>query len=139
MVVGGRDGDRVKTSINIPDQLHAQVQDLAPELPFGELVRDALVLALPQWQLEVTGGAGVLALHVRVRAAEAAAALAGGETIRRQRKPRVNPRPAAPAVPAPDAPPARRKATARKSATTAATDYDRSESRSTKPGRSRRS
>lgn len=111
----------MKTSINIPDQLHDQAQDLAPEIPFGELVRDALVLALPLWQADAAGGPAMLALKVRLRAAEAAAGLEGVGLMRRQRKPRATPRPPAPPAPVPATPPTRRKAAAPKSATKATT------------------
>lgn len=122
----------MKTSINIPDQLHDQAQDLAPEIPFGELVRDALVLALPLWKADAAGGPAMLALKVRLRAAEAAAGLEGVGLMRRQRKPRATPRPPAPPAPVPATPPTRRKVAAPKSGTKARSmsDYDRSESRS---------
>lgn len=114
----------MKTSITLPDVLHTTVQDLAPDSPFGELVRDALVMALPTWEAEKAQGQVVLDLNIKLRAARASAAQAGLVTVRQQRKPRAQTRPAAPPKPVPATPPARPRKAAPKSATRAAMKPD---------------
>lgn len=39
----------MKTSINVPEWLYEQVSAACPEIPFGTLARDALIIALPVW------------------------------------------------------------------------------------------
>lgn len=109
----------MKTSINVPDELHHQVQDLAPDIPFGELVRDALLLALPIWQADVKQGPVVMQLQLKLRAVEASAGEHGVSLVRRQRKPRPASPPAEREAPAPATAPARRPRAGKQSATTA--------------------
>jgi len=84
----------VKTSINVPDWLHEDVTALAPEVPFGEMVRDALIIALPVWTKAAAGSAAEIPLRARLRFAEANAAqervrrvaLEAAEQARRDRR-----------------------------------------------------
>lgn len=61
----------MKTSVNIPDWLHDEVRQLAGETPFGEQVRDALLIALPLWRSEAADAPLKRALKAKLREIEA--------------------------------------------------------------------
>ena len=61
----------MKTSVNIPDWLHDEVRQLAPDTPFGEQVRDALLIALPVWRQDSQESALKRALKAKLRELEA--------------------------------------------------------------------
>lgn len=65
----------MKTSINVPDWLHDQVEAATPGLSFSEACRDALLLALPAWRKVTDTPAVVVPLNARIRMVEAEAAL----------------------------------------------------------------
>ena len=66
----------MKTSINVPDWLHDQVQAATPGLSFSEACRDALLLALPTWASSTDTPAITISLRARLRIAQAEAARA---------------------------------------------------------------
>lgn len=129
----------MKTSIIIPDGLHRQVADLAPDVSFGELVRDALLIAMPTWEKEHVQGPVVAEMARRLRTAEANASPAAVGRVRSWTPPRAPQSPPAPAKRAPATPPARPKAGGKRSATKAAAAGDPPAKRSPTRARSRRS
>lgn len=66
----------MKTSINVPDWLHDQVQAATPGLSFSEACRDALLLALPAWASNTDTPAVTIPLRAKLRIAQAEAARA---------------------------------------------------------------
>ena len=128
----------MKTSINVPDELHTTVQDLNPDATFGELVRDALLIALPLWRDEATKGSIVAEMARKLRLAEASADRAVVAPIRRYRPRTVSPDPPAPAAKGPASRPARRPAAAKRSVTKATAESIRQEARRQKRAPSRR-
>lgn len=61
----------MKTSINVPDWLHDQVQAATPGLSFSEACRDALLLCLPKWAGENDGSGYGTVVKARLRMATA--------------------------------------------------------------------
>lgn len=69
----------IKTSIDIPEWLHQQALDSCPDMKFGQLVRDALLIAIPEWRKLGPDRALELALVARLRMMQAEAAERGVE------------------------------------------------------------
>lgn len=44
----------MKTSLNVPEWLRREAEAASPDIPFGTLLRDALVIALPEWRKHST-------------------------------------------------------------------------------------
>lgn len=57
----------MKTSINVPDWLHREAVALNPDQAFGELVRDALLIALPEWRKNAGRSPVERALRMQLR------------------------------------------------------------------------
>ena len=108
----------MKTSIWVPDWLHDQATDTDPEIPFSEMVRDAILIALPVWAREADKSSIERRLRAKVRMLEADAARAQVQLPERRNRRKASARPSAVAGPAPDAPPAGRRPDGRKSQTT---------------------
>lgn len=107
----------MKTSINIPEWLHDKVTATCPGVPFGTLARDALIIALPEWDRHGPDGAAARALEVELRLLSARAAQAGVTLPQTAPARQQRARPRATPTPPPAAPPTRRKSAARKSPT----------------------
>lgn len=129
----------MKTSIHVPQDLYDACTSLDPDIPFAELMRDALVLGLRQWREEVKAGPAVFKLQMQVRAAQSAADLAGAKVPYRGGRTRADRRRAAPPAPEPATPPAGRKAPAKRSGTTAQAPSSRQKPAAPKRARSPRS
>lgn len=110
----------MKTSIHVPQDLYDHVTSLDTEVTFAELMRDALTIALPQWQRELKDGSVAFRLRMRVRAAENAAALAGRAPVYRGGRKAADRRRAAPPAPEPASRPRRHPADGKRSVTTPA-------------------
>lgn len=116
----------MKTSINVPDWLHAEAQALHPDTPFGVIVRDALLISLQTWRGMESRTAVERALKMQLRLetaknareAELAAKAAQARKAARRR--------AAKTKPVPGVRPAHRPASARMSETMAAKQRSRS-------------
>lgn len=109
----------MKTTVNVNADMHRQVCDLAPDVSFSELVRDALIIAHPQWAREAKQGSQVLTLHVKLRAARFSAVQVAAAAKAPAPGKRQGSRRASGATPAPASPPARRSAAGKRSKTTA--------------------
>ena len=110
----------MKTSINIPEWLHDKVTDTCPDVPFGTLARDALLIALPVW-MELGPERGVeQALRAQLRMMQATAAQEGVALPAVKAAPVASPRRAATPTPAPVSRPARPRRTVPASVTRAA-------------------
>lgn len=107
----------MKSSFNLPEWLYDQVQRTCPGQPFGTLVRDALIIALPVWSELGPERALEQALQSELRILAATAAAQGVELPPEARPSKPGRRRAAAQAPAPEAPPAGRPAGGRKSQT----------------------
>lgn len=89
----------MRTSVTVPDWLAQAARDANPGTPFGVIVRDALVRAVPDWRRENTTNPQLRVLRQRMRIATAKGRLNPPEpplTV----KP-LRPRTGRPTVPAP--------------------------------------
>ena len=68
----------MKTSINVPDWLHQEAVDLNPGQAFGLLVRDALLIALPEWRKTANRTPVEKALRMQLRLEQARSGLESG-------------------------------------------------------------
>jgi hypothetical protein len=128
----------MKQSINFPDWLRDEVADLAPGLNFSDLVKDALLLALPGWRKSAEKSPVELELRVKLRLAQATADRVMAEREALRAAPTPPPRSPAVAAPLPGARRARPKPTAKKSATTVPTGSPPKAPETPKRGKSRR-
>ena len=71
----------MKTSINVPDWLHQEVVQLNPDQAFGELVRDALLIALPEWRRNASKSSVERALRMQLRLEQARNARADAPAV----------------------------------------------------------
>lgn len=109
----------MKTSINVPDWLHDDATDCAPDVPFGELVRDALILALPLWRAHNAKHTDYKLMYdIKLRATKAESDRAVRAAMAEVKQDRDRRRRAA-KVPAPGVPPNGRSQAGRKSPTKA--------------------
>ena len=121
----------MKTSVNIPNWLHAEAVALNPDAPFGVLVRDALLIALPEWRRSGKAAPIERALAMQLRLARSESARAAEQQAQASRAAGVAKRQSKAAKRAPDALPAHHRATGRRSGTTASVAVDQ-------PGRKRK-
>lgn len=67
----------MKSSFDLPDWLYEQVRHTCPNQPFGSLIRDALIIALPVWTELGPGRALEQALQAELRILSASAVAQG--------------------------------------------------------------
>jgi hypothetical protein len=129
----------MKSTLNVPDWLHDQVQEACPGAAMTTIINDALVLALPTWRKAEHLPASIRALKAQIRVQEAAnvqAQKAVREAARTTPAPRRRP---ARSKPVPETVPARRQAVARASATKAQARLTPPKSPGKTPAQSRQS
>lgn len=108
----------MKTSVNVPDWLRQEAAELNPGVQFGAIIRDALLIALPQWRRKAGQPAAVRALRMELRLRAAQQAAAQQAAHKGSRGPRASRRHAATPTPAPATPPKPRRKRAAASQTT---------------------
>jgi hypothetical protein len=109
----------MKTSVNLPEWLLAEVQETMPGMNTSQLVRDALLIALREWRRGGKKSLIEIELTMRLREERAKTARAVKNAAAEKAAARKVRRPPAKPKPAPGAPPAHPKAPAAKSATMA--------------------
>ena len=115
----------MKTSLNIPDWLVEDIKAQYPDMVFGDLLRDALLIARPVWAAEAAKGKLTLTLRCKIRLAEATAAQERAMRLAAEKAARASKRRPRAAKRAPASKPARLRPAAVKSPTTAAGPVDR--------------
>ena len=110
----------MKTSINVPDWLHQEAVALNPDQAFGLLVRDALLIALPEWRKTAGRTPVEKALRMQLRLEQARGGLESGRRPPAGAEAPADRRPPVQQEPGPDSPPAGHQNGGAKSGTTAA-------------------